>query len=233
MAPPSGSHGSGGEMDEMTESPGMLSWDAIYRRRGCLWAGSPPKVPDLPDGSSVLEIGCGNGKTLSAILCRPWKVSALDISTIAVRMSRETASIYNANPDLLIADVCTLPYKENSFDAVLAFHVTGHALAPDRARIAAEVTRVLAPAGRLFFREFSIEDMRAGCGAAVEERTWSRRDGVITHYFTESDVPELFWMLEPVNIETERWHMRIRGKGLVRAEVAAEMRKMTVCCNQN
>lgn len=209
------------------------AWDAEYRRRGRLWAGAPPRVPDLLPGSSVLEIGCGNGKTLSAMLDRQWRVAALDISSLAVRLSREMAVYSPSKVDLLISDACTLPFKSNSFDAVFAFHITGHLLAPGRSRMAAEVARVLVPNGTLFFREFSVQDMRAGSGATIEERSWCRGDGVITHYFTESEVADLFVMLEPVDIKTEQWQMKIGGRGIARAEIAAEMRRMPICCDQH
>ncbi|MGB3943701.1 MAG: class I SAM-dependent methyltransferase, partial [Methanothrix sp.] len=67
----------------------LIAWDRQYREKGRIWRGAPAKLPDLPEGSRVLELGCGNGKTLAAMLRRSWRVAALDISTLALRLGRD------------------------------------------------------------------------------------------------------------------------------------------------
>ena len=57
------------------------AWDSDYRRRGDLWGGAPVPLPDLP-AAAVLELGCGNGKTLAA--WPSWSVIAADISPHAI-----------------------------------------------------------------------------------------------------------------------------------------------------
>ena len=69
----------------------LIAWDRQYREKGRIWRGAPAKIPDLPEGSRVLELGCGNGKTLAAMLRRSWRVAALDISTLALRLGRDLA----------------------------------------------------------------------------------------------------------------------------------------------
>ena len=61
-------------------------WDKDYKSRGRLWGGSARRLPDLPEGSLVLELGCGNGKTLASMISRPWKIMAIDISFQALRL---------------------------------------------------------------------------------------------------------------------------------------------------
>ena len=60
-----------------------------------------------------------------------------------------------------------------------------------------------------------------GAGLEVEEATFLRGAGVITHYFTESETEELFCPLVPASIESVRWKMRVRGVDLVRSQVEA------------
>ena len=57
----------------------LKAWDKDYASRGRLWGGAVMDLPHLPEGSAVLELGCGDGKTLSG-MPGGWKIVALDIS---------------------------------------------------------------------------------------------------------------------------------------------------------
>jgi SAM-dependent methyltransferase len=196
----------------------MDAWDKDYRSRGRLWGGGAKNLPKLPEGSRVLELGCGDGKTLAAMQGRGWDVTAIDISPEALRLSR---SALGAEVSLFLADARLLPFKGESFDAVFALHVTGHVLQAGRELIAREVGQVLRHGGRLFFREFGAEDMRAGRGEEVEPGTFRRGGGVITHYFTEEEVANLFRDLKLQSLQTRKWKMRIKGEDFWRSEVEA------------
>ncbi len=173
-------------------------------------------MPHLPEGASVLELGCGDGKTLAA-MHSGWKITALDVSPEALRLSRRMLPGTN----LVLADARLLPFREGSFNAVFAFHVTGHLRQKGRRALAREVARVLVREGRLFFREFGTEDMRSGQGDEVEASTFQRGSGVLTHYFTEIEVEELFCDLLPVSVDLHCWKQRIVGEDKTRAEVEA------------
>lgn len=194
----------------------LKAWDKDYASRGRLWGGAVMDLPLLPEGSAVLELGCGNGKTLSA-MPRDWKIVALDVSLQALQLARKIGR----DVKLILADAGRLPLQGESFDAVFVFHVTGHLLAADRRALAREAARVLAPGGRLFFRDFAAEDMRAGKGEEVETGTFRRGSGILTHYFTENEVKELFCHLRTVSIGTHCWKMRVKGEDHLRAEVEA------------
>jgi SAM-dependent methyltransferase len=206
-----------------TVDPHQNAWEKEYKSRGHLWGGGLPSLPDLPMDSRVLELGCGNGKTLSAALHYPWSIAALDISDEAIRLSRTAAPV---RADFLVADACLLPFRDLAFDAVFAFHVVGHVLHAERETMAAEATRVLRFGGKLFFRDFGVEDMRAGMGEEVEPGTFRRGQGVTTHYFTEYEAEDLFSQMKAVNLFTHKWKMRVRGKDLLRAEVEAVFQKI-------
>jgi ubiquinone/menaquinone biosynthesis C-methylase UbiE len=194
----------------------LKAWDKDYVRRGRLWGGAVIDLPALPAGSSVLELGCGDGKTLCA-LPGGWKIVALDVSPQALRLARRV----RADAGLVLADASRLPLQENSFDVIFAFHVTGHLLDKGRRALACEAARALTPGGQLFFRDFCVQDMRAGQGEEVEPGTFRRGSGTLTHYFTEKEVEELFCGLRPVSIETHRWKLRVKGEDHLRAEVEA------------
>lgn len=233
----------------------LLAWNREYREKGRVWRGAAAKLPDLPAESRVLELGCGNGKTLAAMLRRSWRIAALDISPLAVRLGKDLAeeTVFGpgpscgrfpssdvhptgggpspqtpnrSSPDFVAADAVQLPFREGAFDAVIAFHVLGHLLEGDRRRAAGEAARVLKAGGRLFFLEFGLDDMRAGKGEEVEEMTFRRGGGVTTHYFSEGEVIELLDILRLASIRTDRRLTRIRGVDHHRSEVAAQFIKL-------
>lgn len=198
------------------------AWEREYCCRGNLWGGGVKGLPELSAGSEVLELGCGNGKTLAAMLSRPCRITALDISAKAVRLSRLALEDKCA---LLVADACSLPFKNESFDAVFAFHVVGHMLISERKRLAMEASRVLKEDGQLFFRGFEKGDMRACAGVGPEPDTFVRGQGIATHYFSEQEVAALFSLLMPLSLRTSRWRMRINGEYRIRSEVKGVFKK--------
>jgi ubiquinone/menaquinone biosynthesis C-methylase UbiE len=204
----------------------LKAWDRDYCSRGRLWGGEVKDLPQMPAGSAILELGCGNGKTLSAMLSQPWRITALDVSMEAVRLCR--ASCASDKVDLLAADARHLPFPDRIFDAVFAFHMVGHVPMSEREKIASETARVLKVGGMLFFRDFGVDDMRAGQGMEVEPGTFRRGRGVITHYFTKEEVDSLFCQLMPVSVANIHWKMRIKGKDMIRCEIEAIFQKVVI-----
>lgn len=195
-------------------------WDADYRQRGRLYRGGV-RLPPLPHGARVLEIGCGDGRTLGALGALPCSPVGLDRSQSALALCRPPAG--QATFRLVCGDARCMPFRDRSFDAVLLLHVLGHGRADDRARMAAEAVRVTAPGGRLHLRVFSREDLRAEAGLEVEEGSRLRRTGVVTHYFTRDEVAGLFPSCRALRLETVMWHLRVRGSALLRAEIEADL----------
>jgi SAM-dependent methyltransferase len=181
----------------------------------------PP--PEIPSGATVLEVGCANGKTLEALARRSTHVIGIDISREAVTLARRRPG--TAEAGLAVADARHLPFRDGVFDAILLVHVAGHLPRGGRGALASEAARVLCPGGTLFFRGFSVEDMRAGNGTEIEPWTFRRGGGIITHYFTEDETAELFAPLTTAFVRTHRWRMRVRGQDLPRAEVEAVFEK--------
>jgi 2-polyprenyl-3-methyl-5-hydroxy-6-metoxy-1,4-benzoquinol methylase len=121
----------------------------------------------------------------------------------------------------MAADARCPPFKNDSFDAVFAMHVIGHMYEPDRKQIAYRLQRILKPGGILFFSDFSTDDFRSGKGDETEPATFRRGPGIITHYFTQEEVIDLFSKLTLVSISIHQWPMRVSGSTLVRSEIQA------------
>jgi SAM-dependent methyltransferase len=129
---------------------GQYATDDNLRARQSLWARVEPDVPLMPwvldlaaltGDEAVLDVGCGNGAYLDALVERRHggPVAGVDAST---GMLRAVA----APVPLVAGDVQALPFPTAAFDVVLAPHMLYHV--PDRRAAAAELRRVLGDGGR-------------------------------------------------------------------------------------
>ncbi|HJJ98285.1 MAG TPA: class I SAM-dependent methyltransferase, partial [Methanocorpusculum sp.] len=102
------------------------------------------------------------------------------------------------------------------FDAVFCWHVLGHLPATVWPTAASEMRRVLRPSGKMFLKGFSRNDMRCGKGREVEPYSYLRGDGIVTHYFTDTELREVFGTGELTRVS---WKMRVRGTDYLREEL--------------
>jgi len=73
--------------------PFREAWETGYRTRGRVWGGSPGFIPPLPAGGRVLELGCGDGKTLSFLVA-----SLAGTPPVTIDITSSAGSLSNA-PD--------------------------------------------------------------------------------------------------------------------------------------
>lgn len=199
-------------------------WDVDYQRRGRLWGGSASFLPRLPGSFRILELGCGDGKTTASLVQTGCSVTAIDISPHAASLCRNTCP----DPDrvgILVADIRNTPLRDQSFDVIMATHIAGHLLQGERRKLAGEVLRLLVFGGSVYFCDFSTGDFRYGRGVETEAGTFTRKNGIMTHYFTDEEVLTLFTGLAVQSLVQHRWEMRVRGMVLPRAEIVAEFKK--------
>ena len=92
----------------------------------------------------VLDIGCGGGRHLLEVeKCGSEILVGADISMLALQIAR----VFSKKSELVLCDAHYLPFRECSFDAVIA-----HGLFPavDEFRAIGEISRVLTKNGELF-----------------------------------------------------------------------------------
>lgn len=74
----------------------------------------------------ILDFGCGLGRHSVFFAKQGFNVSAFDLSTEATTHLGEWAEREKLSVDIKNADMLNLPYKDNSFDGVFAYHVISH-----------------------------------------------------------------------------------------------------------
>jgi len=202
-------------------------WDADYRTKGDLYGGAPRSIPEFPRGATVLELGCGNGKTLSGLCRQHQSIVAIDYSSRAAHLARMKA-YPEPGPEIAVADALNTPFCDHTFDAITACHMLGHCTANSRIAIIDELMRLLRSGGLIWFCDFSNRDFRFGSGRQAEPGTFVRGNGIATHYFSENEVRDLFSGFEMAFLRFDEWTLRVKGIDYPRSEISALFQKPPV-----
>lgn len=95
----------------------------------------------------VLDVACGTGNATLPAARRGARVTGLDLTPGLLRLAEAKARAEALAIDWVEGNVMSLPFPDASFEVVLS--TFGCMFAPDQDRTAAELVRVLRPAGRL------------------------------------------------------------------------------------
>ncbi|MDE2001736.1 MAG: glycosyltransferase [Patescibacteria group bacterium] len=106
-------------------------------------------VAFMPPGASVLDIGCGAGRTTARIAARGCGVVGIDVAEPLVRQAR----VLHPGIDFRVMDARDLRFKDAQFDAVFfSFNGIDNLLSREERRKAVhEMRRVLKPGGTLIY----------------------------------------------------------------------------------
>jgi ubiquinone/menaquinone biosynthesis C-methylase UbiE len=200
----------------------MDTWDREYRGKGVIWRGVPDLEFDLDRDDRVLEVGCGNGKTLAVLAQRGVDVVGFDFSRGGLELCKRSGL---PRTELVQGNVLELPFTAESFDAILCHHVLEHLFREEREVAAMELTRVLRNGGRLQVQAFTVEYMRCGDGKMVEPMTFVRGRGIPYHYFTDNELVRLFSSLELVVTDRMTLNKRYYGNATKRDRLRITFQK--------
>ncbi len=105
----------------------------------------------LPANAKVLELGCGNGflwKENADRIPVGWHITLSDLSSGMLDAAWRNLVVSGRAFQFKEIDAQSIPYEDETFDAVLANHMLYHV--PDRPKAITEIKRILKPGGRLF-----------------------------------------------------------------------------------
>ena len=100
---------------------------------------------------SVLDLGCGLGRHSILFAKSGYKVTACDISKDAIAHLKKWQKEEGVDIRTVQADMKTLPFADNAFDCIFAYHVISHTDTEGFTGIMNEIMRVLRPNGKIFF----------------------------------------------------------------------------------
>jgi len=110
---------------------------------------------DLEAGTHVLDVACGNGNAALAAAHRFAKVIGVDYVPALLERAGERARAERLDIDFVEGDAERLPFPEAAFDTALS--TFGVMFAPDHARAAHELVRVVRPGGKIALASWTPE----------------------------------------------------------------------------
>ncbi len=165
-------------------------------------------IREIPDCARVLDLGCGNGRGVPALIERGLHVVGLDFSRSLLLLARKRPTGADVNRAHWIeGEAGAIPLRGGCVDAVLCVAVLHHL--PTRTdRIAAldEIRRVLVPRGRVFVSVWALDQPRfRKLTESQKDRStvsrgdigvpWTMPDGTVIpryyHLFREGELEEL------------------------------------------
>lgn len=176
-------------------------WDGLYRANGRAWRGNS-RIPDPLSGmGDALDIGCGNGKTVSTLIDLGYRVTGADFSSEAVNLCTER---FGDTARFVTCDASDLPFPDGSFDYVTAVHLLEHIEDSAMQTVADEILRVLRPGGYAFVRSFTPTDMRSGTRSGEGIRYVHRNPDEIVRFFRSFETEFARRVDEPTRFGTTR-----------------------------
>jgi len=106
---------------------------------------------DSPEGSRLLELGCGQGDLWAENLARlseGWMLVLSDFSPKMLATARKKLLGQIRSAFFCLIDAQSIPYPNGCFDVVIANHMLYHV--PQRDQALFEIQRILQPGGRFY-----------------------------------------------------------------------------------
>ena len=97
-----------------------------------------------------LDLGCGLGRHSLFFAREGFTVHAIDLSEVAVDGLRTAAAEQNVSVTAQCGDMSALPYQDNAFDCLLAYHVISHTDTAGIKKILSEIRRVVKKGGEVY-----------------------------------------------------------------------------------
>ncbi len=169
-----------------------------------------------------LDLGCGLGRHAILFGKNHFSVSCFDISEEAVNKTQEWADLEGLALTYKIGDALNLPFDNESFDAILSYHVVNHTDTAGMKRIIGEIYRVLRPGGECYLTLGSKDawGWKETDWPMVDENTKLRQeDGPennVPHFYADYDlIQDLFRDFEIIDLHQVQEFIKKRSDGKV------------------
>ena len=155
----------------------------------------------------VLDLGCGIGRHSELFAEKNFDVLAFDISPEGIENITKLINEKKLKIETKIGDMQALPYDDNRFNSILAFHVIYHTDKNGIRKIIKEIERVLEKEGELYITFNSINNPSYSNpkNEIIDKYTRVKTEGVekgIPHYYVnESELRELLINFEIIKLQ--------------------------------
>lgn len=152
----------------------------------------------------LLDLGTGLGQNAVYFSKQGFNVSALDISDYAIQYLKNWAEKENLGITAEVGDMHSLPYDNNTFDCVYAYHVVSHTDSNGIEKTIAEIERVLKPNGEVYLSFSSKESTE------FMENLWPKLDKntLISQAEAEKGIPHFYVDLNDIKKIMDNFHIK-------------------------
>lgn len=189
------------------QEPLVNQWDQIYRRDGRVFQEPAIVVKDFIPAlkeqgcQRVLDLGCGTGRHLVYLAEQGFTAFGMEIARSGLEQAKEWLKSADLNGSLTLADMrFSLPFRDNSLDAIISTQVIHHAYLQTVQEIARDIGRILRSGGLILitlpvWRALD-DDGMGKPSEEVETRTYipteGSEKGLPHHLFHLNELPALF-----------------------------------------
>jgi len=135
----------------------MKQWDKIFKKEGKFFEQVQEDIPRITslfkkkDVKKIIDLGCGSGRHLIYLAKRGFDVYGFDISKHGIKIARDWLKKEKLGAGFKVGDVYKkLPYKDNSFDALISTQTLYHNRISSIRKLIREIERILKPGGLIF-----------------------------------------------------------------------------------
>ncbi len=155
-------------------------------------------------GGRLLNIGCAHGPDFPPFT-QNFELYGVDFSIEMLKLARKYARKFDFSVNLALADVCHLPYQNETFEWAMAV-ATYHHVRGGEARLAAlrELRRVLKPGGEAFITVWNGWQPRFWYKGKETYVPWRSGDKTLQRYYYLFSYPEMERLAKKAGFEVLR-----------------------------
>lgn len=182
-------------------------WDEKYSRPTFIFGKSPAQFLAenyhyIPFEGTVLDMGMGEGRNAVFLAQKGYKVTGVDISSVAVKKSYLLAQEFGVKIKGVVASLSNYKILPNSFDAIVCFYYVDRSLVE-------KIKTWLKPGGILIYEAFTIkEKLRRKRDTSVSEE----------EYLKEQELLKLFSGMRVLKYEEPLHGKEFRSSIILRKE---------------
>lgn len=154
----------------------------------------------------ILDLGCGMGRNTCLFSKNGFNTFGIDLSEYGVEKTNARLKREELEGSIRCGDINELPYADDSFDGLLAYHVISHTDSKGIITILNEMKRVVRKGGELYFTLCS-KDSPSFANEKyerIDDNTIIKNDGPeqdIPHfYIDETELPNLIQGLKVIRL---------------------------------
>jgi 2-polyprenyl-3-methyl-5-hydroxy-6-metoxy-1,4-benzoquinol methylase len=140
--------------------------------------------------NDVLVPGCGYGRNSFFFAKQGFRVTAFDVSDVAIELARGQARDRSTDLEYAVGDIFDETFMAGKqFDGVYLSNVLHLFLVDQREQILRHITSFLKPGGIFAFSCISVFDTNNyGIGVEIEPNTFEKHEGKPLHFFDENEI---------------------------------------------